>query len=1077
MEALQRIFSAGSTLFEETQLEKELVSLRNTLPRARTLICRSEWGMFKNKQLAELLWHLKDTTYSAEDLLRELDDQVMRQRIEAAGRNRAGQFLSSSLNLAKMITCRTKARIKEAQDKLDKAVAEIEGVLNVMGLLSFEPSQIMPETSSVISAPEVVGRDDERDELIKKLGVTIGREAQRDQVIQLLGVALDGGCTNWSNRKRAATSNEVASTSRAKQQKGNSTRAGLAETSCTNNNVSVISIVGIGGVGKTTLAQFIYNDPRVRDDFDVRIWVCVSDLFDMKRITKDIIESTSGKEFDTASCKLDTLQVELRKWLEAAVIHNKKKKKRSKFLLVLDDIWPNAIAKWERFCAPLRNGPEGSMILVTTRSLEVANRVSTSNCEPVKLKGLPVNIFWKFFRNCAFGANDPESYPHLQGIGWNICTRLCGSPLAAKTLGRLLNFCLTEQHWRTIQNSKLWELQYEDDEILPALQLSYLYLPEKVKKCFIFLSMFPKDHSFERDEIVDIWVAQGSGFIVPEGSSRLEDVGVTYLNELLNRFLLQTDPKFPNQTRYVMHDLIHDMAVSFCTDECLVMQDLSNRNKSRMKNTVRHMSIEVGGESLTRMGDIQHLNKLHSLRFGTRVNAETTWFSQLSNILYLSLKGCELAKLPEVICELSSLRYLDISHSTVQELPKKFWCLHSLQVLDASCSSLKSIHQDITKLINLHQLALPVEASQAFSMVHGLGNLSCLRNLSEFRVAKDNRRAIGELKFMNQLSGTLCIRFLTNVGSKEEAVEARLVEKQYLKELVLQWRQTLTDRLMPCENGVLEGLRPHSRIECLKVDGFGGDRFPSWLKPEDLPTLRSLELSDCRFLESLSIPCFDDGAQAGLTGDNGTQHASSSIRRSNDIVSFAFPCLTALRFHICDKLTNLEQFLTPDKLPSIKSIVLEYCANLTSIPVHSFVGFVCLRDLKICSCPKLKCPRKMVLPHSLQRPCIVDCNELDRSFPACLKDLTSLTLLQLAYCQSLEWIPSNSVGSNMLKCLAISHCPELSSIEGLPGLASIKHVQLSDCPKLTNVQQPLKMDENFQPNKEENEMLQFLENC
>jgi Leucine-rich repeat (LRR) protein len=441
-----------------------------------------------------------------------------------------------------------------------------------------------------------------------------------------------------------------------------------------------------------------------------------------------------------------------------------------------------------------------------------------------------------------------------------------------------------------------------------------------------------------------------------------------------------------------MHDLIHDMAASYSMDECLVMGGPRNQNESRVQNTVRHMSIMVGGESLTGMGDIQHLNKLHSLRFGIRFNVEITWFNQLSNILFLSLKSCKLVKLPDSICKLNSLRYLDISHSSVQELPNKFWCLYSLQVLDASRSSLKTIHQDVTKLINLRQLALPTKASDALSRVRGLGHLSFLRNLSDFRVSKDNGRGIGELKVMNKLNGKLCIRSLHNVGSEEEAFEARLVEKQYLKELVLYWRENTTLSFMPNEDGVLEGLRPHSRIECLIVHRFRGNRFPSWFKPQDLPTLRRLELY--------------------------------------------------------------------------------FCNNITSIPVHSFVGFACLQDLKLRNCFDLECPQEMVFPPSLRRLCLVGCFALERSFPACLRNLTSLTLLQLAHCK-VTCIPLNSIGSNMLKCLDLRKCPELTSIGGSHDLASIQYVELSDCPKLTEVQLPFKKNELR--TEEKAELLTFLE--
>ncbi|XP_062229739.1 disease resistance protein RGA2-like [Phragmites australis] len=1072
MEALQWILSAGVNIREATQLNDELDRLRTTLPKARFLVSRGEWGRSKDKELAMLLSQLKDSTYDAEDLLRELDDQVLRQKIEDADRSRAGQLLSSSLNLAKKFIYGSKTRVKETQDKLDNSVAAIEGVLNFMGL-NVEPVQLMPETSSVIGAPQVFGRDTERDLVIEMLGVTIGLEDKRDQMIKLLGVPLTGGCGSAeSNGKREAAAaeggggNGVTSTSRAKRLKGNSSSAGFAETNRTD-NVSVLPIVGIGGVGKTTLAQLIYNDPRVKHHFEVRVWVCVSDLFDKKRITKEIVESITGKEYNR-SCSLNYLQETLKEKLP----------KLQKFLFVLDDVWPNANDEWEAFFAPLREGREGSMVLVTTRSPKVADLVTTSNCKPVQLEGLPSDIFWEFFRKCAFGKDCPESYPHLQDIGQSISSRLCGSPLAAKTLGRLLNMELTERHWRNVQDSELWELPHHENEILPALQLSYLYLPQELKRCFTFCSIFPKDYSFERDKIVGMWVAEG--FIAPVGNMHLEDVGITYLDELRSRFLFQSDPKSPDRAIYVMHDLIHDMAMSVSADECILMKDLSYQEQKRMPHTVRHMSVEVSGESMSRMRDIQYLNKLHSLRFEKKLNVEIKWFNQLSNILYLSLKGCTLVKLPESIYDLTSLRYLDISGSCVLELPEKFWCLYSLQFFDAPRSYLRRFHQDITKPMSLRHLVLPPTASKALSEIRGLGNLSCLRNLSEFRVGIENGRKIGELKFMNRLSGTLSIRSLRNVRSTEEAAEARLFDKQYLKELLLDWEDESTSgsgQLRRGDSGVVEGLRPNSRIESLKVHEFLGDRFsPTWFRPEDLTTLRSLVLYRCLYLKSLSIPCIASLEQLELKevgieslttfADRRTQHASSSS--SNGIASFALTRLTSLRLFGCNKLANLDQFLSPENLPSLKSLFLEYCDDLVSIPVHSFVGFVCLQDLKICGCAKLVCPREMVLPPSLLRLTLSDCGEFDRSLAACLENLTSLTDLQLVHCLNIIFIPLSSIAGT--KRLVVRYCPELSSIGGSHGLSSIQHAELSDCPKLTEVEQPYKKNTALQ--KEHIEILQ-----
>jgi len=546
-------------------------------------------------------------------------------------------------------------------------------------------------------------------------------------------------------------------------------------------------------------------------------------------------------------------------------------------------------------------------------------------------------------------------------------------------------------------------------------------------------------------------------------------VGIRYLDELRGRCLFQTDPKFPDQDRYVIHDLIHDTAQQASMHECLLMTDLHNE----VIHEWRHMSVEVDGEPLSTLEKILHLNKLRSLRFGAKLKVEMTWFSLLSNILFLSLRGCKLEGLPESICELSSLRYLDISHSHIKELPAKFWCLYSLQVVDASCSLLGTIHQDVTKLINLRQLALPEKASLALSRIPGLGNLSCLRNLSYFTVVRKNG-VFQELNGMNQLRGTLCIKSIRAVNSMKEAAEARLVDKKHLKELDLHWGDgTRTWNPRPCENEVIDGLCPHETIQHLKVYSFGGDRLPNWLNPEDLQNLRSLRFSCCHHLETLSNPYFTGVTQGGSTG----QHASSSTNCSNGIAFVAFTRLTSVSLVSCKGLKNLDQFLSPKNLPSLASILLSDCTSLESIPAQEFVGFVHLRFLKISFCRSLVCSRPseeiMVLPPSLRRLCVWCCGELDRSFPSCLQKLTSLTVLCLVECGNVESIPLDSIPCrNKLRYLVLRDCKELSSIggSGIPSSIAFKYV--GNCPKLTSVyQQSIWPSER---NEEEKEIRKWL---
>nr|XP_051184725.1 disease resistance protein RGA2-like [Lolium perenne]XP_051184726.1 disease resistance protein RGA2-like [Lolium perenne]XP_051184727.1 disease resistance protein RGA2-like [Lolium perenne] len=668
--AIELIMDAGVNAVEAIQLNNHISDLRTSLPRARLLIDRAEWGRLKSSDLATLLSKLKDTTYDAEDLLRAFDDQLARQKIEDEGRGRAGRIFSSSLNLFKVWIRGSRGRLTEAQGNLSKVMDEVERVVALMGLDVPGAQQLMPETSPVLTGP-VFGRDEERDVAIEKLGVTIGREEVRDWAIQQMGVPLVAGARGGES----ALGNERAAQGSAKRLKGESSRG--AELTATS-NLSVLPIVGIGGVGKTTLAQYIFNDARVEEHFSLMLWVCVSDIFDNKRITKEILESIprDGNQPFNSLGSLGALQKELKKRLQG-----------QKFLLVLDDVWEITKMKWQNLCAPLWHGHDGSMVLVTTRFQKVVDLVGTFK-SIIPLEGLPTTVFREFFSKCAFGEEHPGSFPQLQDIGHKIADRLCGSPLAAKTLGRLLNMDLTVEKWRTILNSELWQLKHQENEILPALQLTYLYLPYYLKRCFAVCSMFPKDYSFERDELARFWVAQG--LVKPKENMRLEDVGRAYLDDLRSRFLFLNDPKSPEQDKCVMHDLIHDMAQSVSVDECFLMQRSSCQNRRGMPppHTVRCMSVEVDNEA--RMGGFDHLNKkfrefhlnkLNSLRFGMGLKVEDSWFNQLPNILFLSLKGCKLEMLPESICELNSLRYLDISNTAIKELPDKLWSLYTLQFL------------------------------------------------------------------------------------------------------------------------------------------------------------------------------------------------------------------------------------------------------------------------------------------------------------------------------------------------------------------------------------------------------------
>ncbi|CAM0952680.1 unnamed protein product [Alopecurus aequalis] len=387
METVQWIMSVGASFLEAIQLSNDISHLRASLPRAHVLIDHAEWGRFKDKELEKLLLEVKDATYDAEDLLRKFDNQLLRQNM-GANRSRAGRLASSSLNIAKSLISGSKTKIKYAQSKIDKVVAEIEQMLDLMGF-NIEPmqlgKQLMPETSSMITEPVVFGRDEER-----------------DQVIMLLGVLP----SNYRSKKQSQTFTECTHVNHclpAKRMKGETSRVKnfIDDDMACMEDLTVLPIVGIGGVGKTTLTQLVYNDSRVTTHFDVRIWVCVSDLFDKRRITTEIIQVLKRKRQETTESiareefisqpSLDELQMMLMKELMG-----------QKFLLVLDDVWPNANLEWRGFSAPLRLDKSFPGCLKNVTSLTLLNLECRPNMESVLLNSTNTNkLKYLVFRDCS----------------------------------------------------------------------------------------------------------------------------------------------------------------------------------------------------------------------------------------------------------------------------------------------------------------------------------------------------------------------------------------------------------------------------------------------------------------------------------------------------------------------------------------------------------------------------------------------------------------------------------------------------------------------------------------------------
>uniref|UniRef100_A0A6V7QYT7 Disease resistance protein RGA3 n=1 Tax=Ananas comosus var. bracteatus TaxID=296719 RepID=A0A6V7QYT7_ANACO len=985
--------------------------LETALTKSQILIDRAERWSFKDARLAQLLTQLKDAAYDAEDLLDDIDCQDQQKKMQAQ-QSQARQLLHNSLNYLRNLMNGAAKNMKTIHGRLDAIAADLEGLMGQLGLHGDYSMPGNRQMGSLVNEPIVYGRDEEREKVIELLGVPRGQR-------------------NHEN-------DSVSASAPAKRRK--------------RENVSVRSIYGIGGVGKTTLAQVVYNDERVVKHFDLQIWVCVSDNFDVGSLSKEIIDN-AGKGYETDRMNLSSLQETLKKIVMA-----------HRFLLILDDVWNENSREWQKFYAPLSHGQVGSMILVTTRTLKVANIAGTM--DPIFLEGLSGDAYWDFFKSCAFRCENPEDYPELEKIGKDIAAKLKGSPLAAKTLGGMLNEDMDAGHWTTILNSELWELPQKEDDILPALRLSYLYLLPHLKRCFSFCSIFPKDYEFDKSDLTSIWVAEG--FVIPQGNMLLEDIATMYLRDLTSRCFLQQSHRDP--LNYVMHDLIHDLAQFVSIDECSRID--KGRGQIRIPKTVRHLSICCTSLEEKKLMELANYDKLRSIiihsKFRRGLDSVTDcWFRGLANIRCLKLSFCKITKLPESISNLKHLRYLDVSGTSIRTLPTSLCHLNNLQVLNITRCPLECFPQGFSRLHNLRKL-YPTET--AVSKISDIGKLTSLQYLPQFEVRKDDQHKIGELKQMTQLRGCLHIKKLENVESKEDACHAELDNKPHLDELILEWSQRSSN--FHHETEVLEGLQPHKKLKKLKIRHYGGMTSPNWLRPQTLTCLSELHVKNMRKLTELpclplsltslvlnnvglkSLPRLWDECQDS-TNESKTQqggdNSSSSRSRSN-----RSSLLRNLHISFCSNLTSLEGWLMPHYLPSIEAFTVKNCKNLTLLPPDSFKDFVSLKSMKIVACPMFACRRELILPPSINEVVLNRCGDLDRSLPGCLQNLKSLTRLAIDHSPHITSLPEQVMCQlKSLESLSIVQCEKLSSLGGLGALASLKDIDIRRCPKLADSEPPM----------------------
>ncbi|KAH9689102.1 hypothetical protein KPL70_015355 [Citrus sinensis] len=395
----------------------------------------------------------------------------------------------------------------------------------------------------------------------------------------------------------------------------------------------------------------------------------------------------------------------------------------------------------------------------------------------------------------------------LEKIGREIVKKCKGLPLAAKTIASLLRSKSTEKEWQNILENEIWELEAIKKGLLAPLLLSYNELPSKVKQCFTYCAVFPKDYDIQKEELIELWMAQG--YLSEKGAKEMEDIGAEYFNILASRSFFQDFDRGDDGeiSNCKMHDIVHDFAQYLCSNECLTVEIHSGSSEESTMSSfeekkIRHLMLIVRGRASVPISIWDNVKGLRGLRSFLVKSDEYSWssevlpqlFDKLTCLRALNLKVRkpwssvnDIKEIPTNIEKLLHLKYLNLkSQNKIEKLPETLCELHNLERLNVDdCENLRELPRGIGKLRKLMYIDNDDTDSLRYLPV-GIGELIRLRRVTKLVVGGGYDRAcsLGSLKKLNLLR-ECTIRGLGGVSDAGEARRAELEKKKNLVELEL----------------------------------------------------------------------------------------------------------------------------------------------------------------------------------------------------------------------------------------------------------------------------------------------------
>ena len=365
------------------------------------------------------------------------------------------------------------------------------------------------------------------------------------------------------------------------------------------------------------------------------------------------------------------------------------------------------------------------------------------------LKGLPDKDCLSSFIRCSFNEGEQEQDPKLVDIGKQVVEKCKGVPLAVKTLGSLL-FSKTEEHdWISIRDNEIWKIEQKEDDILPALRLSYNKLPSYLKQCFAYCSLYPKDSRYSNYDLIQCWMANGLLKKSNESTKEMEDIGEQYIKELFSRFFFQEVHIYNTlQWSFKMHDLLHDLSLYVAQNDYCLIEDTNNTNnfeKDRHVSVLDHkLSVDAAITLLHKMS-----NNMQTINFslkdwqgdesaGININESLvqTCILKFKHLRLLNLRYSKLETLSSSIGTLKHLRSLNLQgNRNIKILLDSICDRQNLETLILrECDDLEELPRDLRKVVSLR--CLEITTRQTCLPANGIECMCSLRHLLFFNCYK-----------------------------------------------------------------------------------------------------------------------------------------------------------------------------------------------------------------------------------------------------------------------------------------------------------------------------------------------------